>query len=412
MRLRFYSLAAIFFLVPLLYSGTYLPGVTTYFSSFFGIPWLGFETFKVFLFFILLSGALLGQLIIVLPKKIFPTRAVSLGVLGFFWWTLLSFFINYLSNPFFVFGNPEKHHGWFFYVALGVLFLILQKTSPREQKIYWKITVTSFFLVLLYGIFQKLGLDPLQKNYTAPIDLGRLYSTLGNPNYLAGYILLFMPFFDFYTRTRCFVRSLMTIVLGIFLFLTGSHTAWGIFLVYYAFQIFFSFFPWFQKKYFIFSVLFLGALVLWAVSFYYWDELMRLGKFRSFISRFYLWMTWWKALTHHISTLFFGFGPDGFLAVSDHFRHEKLFSSVSIDRSHNIFIDLMLHFWFPLSSFLLYTMVKKYRDFSPPQKMSFSLFFIFFSFNIPVLVHFIFLVQILTFSPSSFSLQWVHDQKE
>lgn len=52
-----------------------------------------------------------------------------LTVVIFFAWTAIALFINQNINPYFAFGNLEKHHGWFFYVALLILFFLLRQNS-------------------------------------------------------------------------------------------------------------------------------------------------------------------------------------------------------------------------------------------------------------------------------------------
>lgn len=57
---------------------------------------------------------------------------IAIGV--FFVWTAVSLWINSESNPYFAWGNPEKHHGWFFYLALLTLFFLLKTISRAERK--------------------------------------------------------------------------------------------------------------------------------------------------------------------------------------------------------------------------------------------------------------------------------------
>lgn len=96
----------------------------------------------------------------------------------------------------------------------------------------------------------------------------------------------------------------------------------------------------------------------------------------------------------------FGYGPDGFLAVSEHFRHPLLSvyedPAYRIDRSHNVFLDFALHFGVPLLLTLLILLFKNLKYLSQSKKISLLLFGLYFSFNIPVLVHFLILLLIVT----------------
>ena len=116
---------------------------------------------------------------------------ISLGV--FFLWTVISLWLNYSGNIYFTSGNPEKRHGWFFYMALFSLFFLLKSVSSKERR---QLLYTSFFAflgVLIYAVFQKIGLDPLAPFYESRLDMNRAFGSLGNPNYLAGFILIMLP---------------------------------------------------------------------------------------------------------------------------------------------------------------------------------------------------------------------------
>jgi len=105
--------------------------------------------------------------------------------------------------------------------------------------------------------------------------------------------------------------------------------------------------------------------------------------------------------------MLFGYGPDGFLPISEIFRSPELSvfedPTYRIDRSHNVWIDFLIHFGIPMGVFIIYWIFSQWKKLPLSHKEVLALFSIFFFFNIPVLVHFILLLQII--------LMYSHPQK-
>ncbi len=78
------------------------------------------------------------------------------SIVIFFLWTVIALFINQTLNPYFAFGNFEKHHGWFFYAALFILFFLLRQNSNSEHRRLFMMSFLGCAGVILYAIFQKL----------------------------------------------------------------------------------------------------------------------------------------------------------------------------------------------------------------------------------------------------------------
>ena len=108
-------------------------------------------------------------------------------------WTLCSYLVNNEINPYFWFGNIEKFHGWYLYLSLLILGIILSTNTRQENMKFLTISLFSSGFVCLYALFQYIGWDPLTASYSTRLDLSRVFSTLGNPNYLAGYTLMLLP---------------------------------------------------------------------------------------------------------------------------------------------------------------------------------------------------------------------------
>ena len=158
----------------------------------------------VFLFFIFLIGAGVSFVVeyiveyLTTQKNFTISRTFLLSSLIVFTWSISSYFLNKHINPYFFTGNQEKTHGLIFYVGLFVLFWLVRILKTSEQKHLFHISFVGFALVILYAFFQRFGLDPLTNAYSSRLDPWRVFSTLGNPNYLAGYVLLMLPLLRVY----------------------------------------------------------------------------------------------------------------------------------------------------------------------------------------------------------------------
>jgi hypothetical protein len=82
-----------------------------------------------------------------------------------------------------------------FFACLLVIFLVLKKYQSTEfYKKVETVTLWSGGIISLYAILQFAGIDFVPVQYVSSgWSLGRVFSTLGNPNYLAGYLLLLFP---------------------------------------------------------------------------------------------------------------------------------------------------------------------------------------------------------------------------
>ncbi len=102
-----------------------------------------------------------------------------------------------------IFSQSSHYSFWGYYISkMGYLiwlhffifFLILffnLKTTKQIARIFYIIILTTG-LVVLYGFLQVLGLDFF--NWSEPPSLGyRVFSTLGQPNFLASWLLLVFP---------------------------------------------------------------------------------------------------------------------------------------------------------------------------------------------------------------------------
>ncbi|MEI6711585.1 MAG: hypothetical protein WCK88_05355 [bacterium] len=132
---------------------------------------------------------------------------------------------------------------------------------------------------------------------------------------------------------------------------------------------------------------------------------MEIQKIKGFIARYFLWGTGIRTIFGDIRNTLFGYGPDGFLPVSEHFRSPELAvfedPNYRIDRSHNVWIDIFIHFGIPIGGYVIYLIFSQWKKLPLSHQEVLILFSVYFFFNIPVLVHFIVLMQILTMTKTN-----------
>ena len=161
------------------------------------LPSFGFVLPKLLLYS---AAGLAGLLIISFaekPQSLAPLYKTQTGKL------FLSFFAIVLISPLwskapllsFV-GSSPRFEGLlayfvFFSISLSAFAFARRK---RNQSYLVNAIVLSNALVILYGAFQILGIDPFKTAWDDATFLGRTFSTLGQPNFLGLFILLTLPF--------------------------------------------------------------------------------------------------------------------------------------------------------------------------------------------------------------------------
>ncbi len=93
-------------------------------------------------------------------------------------------------------GAPPRFEGVLassIYFTLALTGIVaVQHRSSRETML--QAIVIANTAVVLYGILQAVGLDPLAGRWQSELFLGRVFSTIGQPTTLANFIILTLPF--------------------------------------------------------------------------------------------------------------------------------------------------------------------------------------------------------------------------
>ncbi len=332
-----------------------------------------FELNKIVLFKILILLLLLFSLFkLALPDDKYKIRR----------WLSLSFFYKYLLIPCLFllsllitvifsrdpaisfYGLYSRYQGldsYIFYFLFFILLLSNIKTIKQIRRIIIA-AVLSSFLVSLYGLAQMAGFD--FKDWTEPAFItGRATSTLGQPNFLASYLLLVIPLTIYLIiRTSKFLIRFLWIIVFLFqilsLFFTYSRGGWiglilgitltGLIYLWITKKNVLSFLK--NKKLIKFSLLILFLLVVYTTCLLCRSDFFRYRIKSSFdfkggsvAARINFWQAGWQAFKKNP---ILGYGPEtqGEVFVGYYKKDWAIHGNVNVypNRAHNLFFDILL----------------------------------------------------------------------
>jgi putative inorganic carbon (HCO3(-)) transporter len=173
------------FLVPLAVSNPSVIGVDA-------LPFTydQFDIVKVFVMraLVLVAGAAWSWGLLTRGGRVRVTRVEWL-VLALLAWIVLTTVLS-VHPATAVFGKYRRFEGLLsFMTYIGAFFLTLQVVDrPARIRALARTLVVGGVLVALYGVIQYLGLDPAAWG-RLPFEANRAFSTYGNPDLLAGYLI-------------------------------------------------------------------------------------------------------------------------------------------------------------------------------------------------------------------------------
>lgn len=336
-------------------------GVTPLFFNYFfpiSIDLSKLVLFKIFSFILLFSVAWnLLKNDFKFASDVFK-RFFPLGCLLFFLIISLPFSIDTANSWFGSYTRQEGLSSWLFYILWSIL-LILHLNVNKDKtlslvNIFFKVASYSGLIVSIYALCQVLGLDFVSWSEPAKIT-GRAFSFLGQPNYLACWLVLIIPLSAYLVVTSlknsqkffwCLVFALQFLAL----LTTGSRAVFFVFLFVSTVWLFWFLFK--EKKIafkkigiILITVLFLGSLF---VSFLFFTNQHRFSEMTnlsqgSLAIRFNLWQTGWKSF---LQKPFLGYGLENQKEVYvSHYKVDfALYSRPNTysDRAHNLIIDTLL----------------------------------------------------------------------
>ena len=247
-------------------------------------------------------------------------------------------------------GTHYRHQGLLTYIH----FILLSLHSywfftlfPAEQtKIVWRWIVGIGAGACVFAIISAFIPGTL---FSTAFFEQRIYGTFGNPNYLAVFILVMLPFVFFSIDLKRLSKVGLAILFLTTLFFTGSRTA--LLVVGAVFGVYWAWYLWFHNKngFFVGSILVilsLGILVIISSSSQtdnaFWERFSWQDKaFTSFETR----LTFWQAgVEMYLDRPLVGHGQDMIQAhimpyMPAHVQENDLFY---VDRVHSEPLDMLL----------------------------------------------------------------------
>lgn len=388
-----YSLWIIFFCIPL-----YFSRVFSFFDIYIWDGW--FERQKV-LFFAILVWIAYIEWVLRFQKRLLAVTikywriALILLIIPF----ISTIFIYGELNQDFLIWTHEKHHGYLFYMSI-VWFLHFVLISTRVHlRMYLLWSIWAATIVSIVSIGEWLW-GPWDIYGHAPFSLypGRSWSTLGNPNYLAGYLLLLIPLIH---RIRSPEYWIILPICTFALFTTGSYTGMVLLGIYFLYQVLRSFHIWTLRSFLYTCVC---SIFFWIVGYISLDP----EKLLSLMSRFVLMRESFVALISYFPALLFGFGPDSvysyFSDVRSWLINQYFPPSSSIDSFHSIWIDILFQYWVIVLWLLIISICKLWKYQKEDTRIAILLGSIFLWLNVFVVAHIVLLVLIMSERKGDFLL--------
>lgn len=305
-----------------------IPFLVLFLPLFFWPEPLKFELAKI-VFFLGFSFFLVLEILIKTRKL--ETYWPKLDQKWFFWVGIL--FLSTLLNqklPFGFLAGGYRHQGVIFFLLLGIFGLVIKTLNLKEKKkvLFWAsiAILIETFIVCGQGLALRLNLPLLSYNQ-------RPIGTLGEPNAVAGFLVLGLPIL-LYSIQKPVVLLMAIPAITIALIFTSSKA--GI-LAFLAELITFVFF--WPKKFPLKKILLTSLLVL----------LILLGIGGVWLeknqSRFEnRWLVWGLGLQALQEKPILGYGAEGIIQVYEK-QYQQIARSLEgmvIDRSHNLFLDIAL----------------------------------------------------------------------
>ena len=334
-----------------------------------------FELNKIILFKILiwlLLLILLAKIIYLLTQKLVVINKKILAIPKYF--IILILFLltlgisTYYAQDWHAAFNGSYYRqqgltSYFFYILFFCLLLFNTKISNTRlncNKIIITIVLSSFF-VSIYGIAQKFGFDFISWNEPAWLT-GRVTSSLGQPNYLASYLLLVIPLaiYLIFSAKKLLIKSFWCLILIsqlLCLFFTYSRggligliVGLIITVLIYFLIVKKNIFKKNNFKQIIIAFLLLIIFVSVGLACYYKIDFFRervRSSFNSQSGSVAIRIKFWNASLLAIKEKpFFGYGLDnqGEILVKYYQKDWAIYSKVNDypDRAHNLILDILL----------------------------------------------------------------------
>ncbi len=150
-----------------------------------------FQTLTEILLFIYLVKIVLGGL----PGREFLWQRIKYLIPTFIFIVILGVSTVFSQVPWFSFwGSWERRMGylaWLHFFVFALILILNIKGRKQIFRLFFTVTLCSFFVVV-YGMIQALGIEPFEWTFD-PFLSKRIFSSVGQPNFLGSWLLLVMP---------------------------------------------------------------------------------------------------------------------------------------------------------------------------------------------------------------------------
>ncbi|PKL92379.1 MAG: hypothetical protein CVV21_03450 [Candidatus Goldiibacteriota bacterium HGW-Goldbacteria-1] len=322
-----------------------------------------FEINKMYIFrFFTIMGAAVWLIKIIIDGGFsFVKTAFDFPVLGLLAVSLLSTVVTANLNVS-LFGVYEDFEGILTVINYTVFFFLLVNFTgtDRSVKKIITLTITATVFITAYGFAQNFGIDFIRWN-PETYNPGRFFSTLGNPNFLAAYLVEILPLFFilFFITKDTFKKSavlFMLVAAVVILFLTKSRAGFLSFIVTLILVIIYTFIDSKKEKNGIFAsnkYWFLGFVIIFGVTAVFSDKVQE--AFRDLYTRITFIFTegvnktprvyiWKSALMMFRDNPILGKGLDTFQVMFPYYRlpeYWRIEWNGTPEKTHNIFLQYL-----------------------------------------------------------------------
>lgn len=299
----------------------------------------------------------------------FKLKKISLVVVLFMLVIMLSTILSsdvYTS----VFGYYTRFNGGLvsYIVYFGLYFVAVNKIKKEDFTKILKISLLTIIPISIVGIAQKFGISIIWPY----VSVERVFSTLGQPNWLAQYLAVLLPislYFGLTEKTKISLFWVFIYCLGFFCFwLTYSLSGFlGLILGLITFVLFFVTKEVFDRKVFL-RILIIGIFSIGVISTSMGmfkskvnDAIFDINKLFSFVQKVYavgenyevsdpgyirkeLWRTSFLLIKSSTKNMLIGTGPETFPYAYQPFRGKELNYSSEWDfvfnKPHNYYLEI------------------------------------------------------------------------
>lgn len=187
----------------------------------------------VFLYLVVIVMVVAWAVKIVESRQVvFAPTALNLPILFFFLSAAATTLFSSVHFRTSLYGQITRYEGLLTILLYSLIYFLTVNFVKEKYQVRRMLTglLIAASIVAIYGILQHFGIDFLSPNPRA-VQVGRSFSTLGNPNFLGGYLVLVIPVgIAFMLSVKRLAPKLLvglaTVLLFVCLLFTYSRSAW------------------------------------------------------------------------------------------------------------------------------------------------------------------------------------------